>query len=97
MHLAFGFLILVFSFEKGFISKVLKIKLFQNLGLWSYSIYLNHILMITLFRMLVLKIVGATSKSIIVFEVLLIIVCIFYSSLTYKYIEQRFYTRLKQL
>lgn len=38
----FTFSVIVFSFEAGFISSVLRKKLFQTLGKLSYSIYLTH-------------------------------------------------------
>lgn len=36
----------VFAFEQGFISKLLKVNLVQNMGKWSYSIYMLHALVI---------------------------------------------------
>ena len=42
----FAIAVLVFSFEQGFISKLLKIKPIQDLGKWSYSIYMLHALII---------------------------------------------------
>ena len=41
--LAFSLLIYVFSFDQGSISTTLKAAPFQNLGLWSYSIYMVHV------------------------------------------------------
>jgi peptidoglycan/LPS O-acetylase OafA/YrhL len=38
----FALCVLVFAFEKGMISAVLKTKPFLALGLWSYSIYMVH-------------------------------------------------------
>ncbi len=91
LHLAFTTLILVFSFEKGIISKFLKLQIFQKLGLWSYSIYLNHIFVLSIFRMLFIKIFSVKELLLVIFEVLTILIIIIYSSFTYKYIEKRFY------
>jgi peptidoglycan/LPS O-acetylase OafA/YrhL len=40
--LIFGFTVLVFAQEKGWLSAVLKKRLFVQLGTWSYSIYMVH-------------------------------------------------------
>lgn len=44
--LLFCIQILIFSFEKGFISKILKQKVFQYLGKLSYSIYMIHLIIL---------------------------------------------------
>ena len=44
--LIFTVTVYVFSFEQGKISTLLKVNLIQNLGKWSYSIYMVHALII---------------------------------------------------
>ena len=95
IHMAFGLLILVFSMEKGIISELLKRHLFQKLGQWSYSIYLNHTLMIILYNMILIKGFGINDNYTLLSEILLIILVCAYSSFTYKHIEKRFYNKVK--
>ncbi len=38
----FTFTVYIFAFEQGLLSKLLKVKPIQNLGKWSYSIYMIH-------------------------------------------------------
>ena len=47
--LLFAFLIWVFAAEAGFLSRLGKSSVMQNLGLWSYSIYMTHFLGIHVF------------------------------------------------
>lgn len=42
--LAFAAVVLVFSFEGGFVSKILKARPLMRLGLLSYSVYMTHML-----------------------------------------------------
>jgi len=44
--LLFTLTVFIFSFEQGAISQLLKINIIQNLGKWSYSIYMLHALLI---------------------------------------------------
>lgn len=46
--LLFGFVVIVFSFERGVVSRVLKAQLFLFLGVLSYSIYMVHALVLFL-------------------------------------------------
>lgn len=90
-HLVFAALILLFSMEKGWISQILKFKVFQNLGLWSYSIYLNHIFVIVLFNMIVVTVLKLEGNMALICEVITLIGLCLYSSATYKFVERRFY------
>jgi peptidoglycan/LPS O-acetylase OafA/YrhL len=45
--LVFAAVVYVYSFEAGTVSRVLKTKPVQALGLWSYSIYMVHMLLIS--------------------------------------------------
>ncbi|WP_179337760.1 acyltransferase family protein [Winogradskyella ludwigii] len=96
VHIAFGLLIFIFSMEKGLISQFLKLQLFQKLGQWSYSIYLNHTLIIIFYNMILVKTLKVHEAYIIPSELLLIVVLCLYSAFTYKHIEKRFYKQKKQ-
>ncbi len=50
----------IFAFEQGAISKILKIKAIQNIGKWSYSIYMIHAFLLILMSRL-LNITGHLS------------------------------------
>ncbi|RKE94727.1 acyltransferase family protein [Ichthyenterobacterium magnum] len=96
VHIVFGLLLFVFSMEKGIVSQLLRLQLFQKLGQWSYSIYLNHTLMIILYNMIIIKAIGVSKEYIIFSEILLIAMVCLYSYFTYEYIEKRFYKKLKK-
>jgi peptidoglycan/LPS O-acetylase OafA/YrhL len=93
-HFIFGLTIYLFSFEKGFISSIFKLKWFQNLGKWSYSIYLNHVFTILIFKMICLKLLNLDGSLLLVSEILLILLTCWYSKMTYTHIEKRFYRKL---
>ena len=93
LHIAFALLILVFSFERGAISKLLMHDVFQDIGRWSYSIYLNHFFLIAIYQMLAIKLLNLQGLMIFVAEVLLMGILLIYSKITYTQIEQRFYNR----
>lgn len=90
LHLFFSFLILLFSFEMGFISSFLKLSLFQKIGLWSYSIYLNQNLLIRIYSILCEKVFKIEEQWLLFFEILTLILLCTYSYYTYNYIEKRF-------
>ena len=43
--------IYVFSFDQGAVSKVLRSRALQKLGLWSYSIYMIHVFVFQVMKM----------------------------------------------
>jgi peptidoglycan/LPS O-acetylase OafA/YrhL len=43
--------IYVFSFDQGFVSKMLRSPALQKLGLWSYSIYMIHVFVFVIAKM----------------------------------------------
>ncbi|MDN5088238.1 acyltransferase family protein [Aliarcobacter butzleri] len=55
LFVSFIFLLIVFlfAFEKGFFSKILKMRIFQLFGKLSYSIYMTHVLIIFCIKALV--------------------------------------------
>lgn len=86
--------IYVFSFEKGLISSGLKrITILHNLGKYSYSIYMTHALLISLFNVLFIRVLkfppGAYTYLFVVNFILIYLV----SAWTYKHIEMRFQYR----
>lgn len=96
----FGGIVYLFAVEKiGYISRVLNIWVFQYLGKISYSIYMTHAIIITgmynvLMYVLKLKtgnVIGVSSGVIFQYafylDILLVVVTIGISTLTYKYIE----------
>jgi len=89
INLTFALLIGIFSIEGGFISKLFKANIFQNLGLWSYSIYLNHIIFIVVYKVVIRNF--DLGQFIILPEICLVLCVCMYSKFTYKYIERRFY------
>ncbi len=95
--LLFALSILIINKSNGLLSKLLSIKPLQFLGKLSYSIYLNHILIITIVPHFMFKIVGVSKTPIIQIWVLLstIITLISYSYITYELIEKRIGGRLK--
>ena len=107
----FTLTVYVFSFEQGYLSKLLKINYIQNLGKWSYSIYMIHAFIILLIGRcinILEKIYGEAFsvthlyneipteliliKNTYVMDILsllFIIIVIYISSLTYKYVEMK--------
>lgn len=96
LHLVFSLLIFVFSFEGGILSNMFKLSGFQNIGHWSYSIYLNHFFLIAIFQMVAVKLLKLQGAWILIAENVLLIILLFYSRITYNRIERRFYNRLNK-
>ena len=90
--------IFVIAFEKGFISsQVKKVKLFHLAGKYSYSIYMTHTLLISLFNIAFVRILKFPPEAYwYLFAVNYILVFIV-SSWTYKHIEARFYFRTNRV
>jgi peptidoglycan/LPS O-acetylase OafA/YrhL len=83
--------IYTFSFEKGIISKTLKsIRLLHKLGQYSYSIYMTHALLISLFNVLFIRILKFPPEAYSYLFIANFILIYFVSSWTYKHIEMRF-------
>ena len=95
-HTLFTVTILVFSYDGGIISKLFSKTIFQRLGLWSYSIYLNHMLIILVFKMLFLKLLNLNGNSLLLVDILMIVTTCIYSKYTYKYVERKFYKGSRQ-
>ena len=95
--LFFSFSILSFIKTEGLVSKLLNLKIFQFLGDISYSIYLNHYLIVLLFPQFIFSFFGLSQSSLnqVFIFILTTLVVIVYSNFTYKYIEIRFTKYLK--
>ncbi|MDP1842027.1 MAG: acyltransferase [Sediminibacterium sp.] len=94
----FAAAILVFVKSNGFISKVLAQKSFTFLGKISYSIYLNHILIITIVPHFMFQVLHLPVISFFQFAVMIItfMILIIYSYFTNIYIEQKMGNYLKR-
>ena len=88
----FSISIFILLYSNGFLSKILKTQFFQYLGKISFSIYLNHYLLLILFLKPIYRIIGLEQTLINqnLIMVLAIILVIFYSHITYSLIEKRF-------
>jgi len=77
----------------GYISSVLSTKSIQWLGKYSYSIYLNHAIILLALPKFIFQVLGVPATSMIEYLVFLIciLITIVYSTFTYKYVEKRFY------
>ena len=89
INLIFFFSILILLKTDGAITKLLDSRFIQFLGKISYSVYLNHLLLITIlpkffFNFLKLDQNKFTEIGVLIFSCVFIL---FYSSFTYKYIE----------
>ncbi|MDQ6477293.1 acyltransferase [Dyadobacter sp. LHD-138] len=89
--------IIIFASSSGIVTKLLSSKPFQYLGRISYSIYLNHAIVlifvnICLFRVLKWQ---PTESRIALSLTISIVLTIFYSHFTYEFIEKRFGKFLK--
>jgi peptidoglycan/LPS O-acetylase OafA/YrhL len=96
----FGISIFILLRTEGWISKLLDMQIFQYLGKLSYSIYLNHAVIILVFYRLLDYFVPLESIPEIAQILLLIcvlVVIVLYSNLTYVFIELKGSTFLKKI
>ncbi|MCF2444154.1 acyltransferase [Dyadobacter sp. CY345] len=81
----------IFSFQKGLISEQLKnIGILKKLGQYSYSIYMSHALLISLFNVLFIRILKFPPTAYSYLFILNFLIIYLVSSWTYKNIEMRF-------
>lgn len=89
--------IYIFSFEKGIISKGLRsINLFHKLGQYSYSIYMTHALLISLFNILFIRILKLPTSSYSYLFIVNFAIIYFISAWTYNHVEMRFQYKTKK-
>lgn len=86
---SFGLFIIILTKTNGFVTHLLNSKPLQYLGKISYSVYLNHYVLIMLMPVLFFKIIGLEQTLFAEIAVFLIvsILTIVYSGFTYKYVE----------
>ena len=90
-EVVFFICIYIFSFEKGFISALLKpIGLLRKMGQYSYSIYMTHALFVSLFNVLFIRILKFPPSAYSYLFVLNFAIIYVVSAWTYKNIELRF-------
>jgi len=97
--LLFALSVLIINKSDGLLSNILSIRPLQFIGKLSYSIYLNHILIITIVPHFMFKIVGVDKRPFMLIGVLLLtlIILICYSYITYLFIEKKIGGRFKSL
>ncbi|MFL9481433.1 acyltransferase family protein [Chitinophagaceae bacterium LWZ2-11] len=84
--------IYIFSFEKGIVSSTLKkINVLEKVGKYSYSIYMTHALLISLFNVLFIRILKFPPTAYSYLFILNYLLIYFVSAWTYKNIELRFH------
>ena len=89
LSIIYGLVILVFAFEKGFLSKLLKNKIFLLFGSLSYSIYMTHALIANVLKVIFINILKFDNRNFDFTIIPFIIIVISISYLTYHYIELR--------
>ena len=96
--LLFSFIILVLLKTNHYFSKFLESKPLKFLGKISYSIYLNHILLLLALPRITFNFFGLhqSSYSELLVLLLTLVVVILYSTLTFTYIESSFARTLKK-
>lgn len=94
----FGLSILVLIKSNGYLSRVLESRPFEFLGKLSYSVYLNHALILVLIPKSIFRVLRLPANSTIQVIVLLttLMVIISYSYFTYSLIEKRGGAMLKR-
>lgn len=97
--LFFGFSIITFLKTDGFLSKILNTKPLQFLGKISYSVYLNHFIVLVLVPKGIFTFLNLpqTDLTEVVVLILTITIILIYSSFTYKLIEIKGGTLLRKL
>lgn len=87
----FGLSIWLLINTNGFWSRLLSTKPFIFLGNISYSLYLNHMLLVLTLPKLIFRGLGLEPTAINKLGVLILVIaiCLIYSAVTYKFIEKR--------
>jgi len=95
----FSIVIFVFRFGTGFVSKVLNSRMLQMLGRLSYSIYLNHYLVLLIVYQISFNILRIESSEFNISLILLlsIIIVVVVSKVTYEYIEMKIGERIRSI
>lgn len=94
----FGAGIYIFSMSEGIISTILNKKFFLNLGKWSFSIYLNHSMILIVVNVFIFRICKIPETELFIALSLIVSVAttIICSKWTFEHIEMRFNKQLKK-
>lgn len=97
LNIIFSLMIFVFVNSDGGITRVLNSNILQYLGKISYSIYLNHLIVITVFHRIIFQILNISNNQInqILVFIFSIIITVIYSNLTYKFFEKKMSSKLR--
>ena len=85
----FSLTIFVFSFERGMLSRVLDKPFFKKIGLLSYSIYMNNVLIKTIFDIVILRFWKVDTLWYDLALIPYIVILYFTSKITYELFEVR--------
>lgn len=89
--------IYVFAFEKGFISNLFKkAGVLKKIGTYSYSIYMTHALLLSIFNIVFIRLLKLPTTSYSYLFILNYALIYFVSQWTYKHIELRFQWKKKK-
>ncbi len=89
--LLFFVAIYLFAMEGGAVSDLLKkSSLLKNLGRYSYSIYMTHVLILILFKTIFIRMLKLPPSSYSYLFIINLLVIYIVSAFTYKHIEMRF-------
>jgi peptidoglycan/LPS O-acetylase OafA/YrhL len=89
--------VIVFAFEKGFVSTLLKKSSFLlNMGKYSYSIYMIHAFLLSMFNIVFVRILKFTPESYSWLFIINYLLIYFAAQWSYKNIEMRFTSNKKK-
>ncbi|MCE6990287.1 acyltransferase [Dyadobacter sp. CY323] len=88
----FAFGIIIFTSSRGIVTRMLSGRPFQYLGKISYSIYLNHAIVLILVNVILFRLLKSPDSELMIGISLVtsIVLTICYSHFTYEFIEKRF-------
>ena len=100
--LSFCFLLMVFaSHESGYIGRFLDFTALRNIGIWSYSIYMTHDVILSFFTNIYEVLAKGDPKDIGIWaigaNIGLILITLLVSRFTYIYVEKYFRDKVKPL
>ena len=95
-ELIFFIAILIFSFERGIVSALLKkSNILKNIGTYSYSIYMTHTLLLSLFNVIFIRLLKLPPSAYVYLVFLNYYLIYIVSHWTYHHIEMRFNKGIK--
>lgn len=89
LQITFAASILILIKTKGFLTSILTTNIFQKLGKWSYSIYLNHALLIIVVPKVFLSFFNNSFLQILILTITILLTVI-YSRYTYEFVEKKY-------